>query len=707
MPDLHDGGSEGGSSPFGPLQLGPHRLLADRVVTIDWLDGDCTAVSYSRVEQQDGTVLGHAQVPAGDGATIDVEDEWTTTGREICVRRTLTVRGSSDRAFASAIVLTRPGWHDWGRLAAVLPGVVYGDAGPVGDGFLGSAAARRSGLRDLVVREDRASAPGFAVHDTHDWLAVLHPDVDGATTAADGLDIEGDPLVDERFRFASLGGRMPDAGRGLGIGVWFPGTEGDWTYESGGLPLRQRRRRRGRFHPVRDGLVQEYTAAFRGGELLPSMRTGPVLVDTPSAEAGPGADEQVLHQLWDWCWTTMKPDVNATDVAHLLDPVLEVLASQVQSHATLTGIGLESDPLAAAPLAASSAAVMGFVGANTDAAYLLIRHGRHRAAGAAILDTFAALPADPSGGEGFDLRTGAITTYRTLDGEPAVFLRALAEGWRAALRAEQWAARAGAAHPHWSEWASAGADWLARQQNADGSFPRAWRRDGTVLQASSTATVLAAPLLVDTGHLGAAVAAGEFAWERFGRRGSYAGATLDNPDVVDKEASVLALEAFLVLHGATGDERWLERARRAARIAETWIHLWNLPMPVDADPANSHWKPGRPTTGMQLITTGVTMSDGFLAVNAAAFADLARRTGDEHFLEVARLVHHGTTSMLATIDDRFDLHAPGWQQEHWGFGPRRGYGLNRSWLPWAAVAVADGVYRVIDLGEDLAELVLA
>jgi uncharacterized protein YyaL (SSP411 family) len=207
-------------------------------------------------------------------------------------------------------------------------------------------------------------------------------------------------------------------------------------------------------------------------------------------------------------------------------------------------------------------------------------------------------------------------------------------------------------------------------------------------------------------YLDAAVRGGEFGWNDAGCAGAYAGATLDNPDVVDKEAAILSAEGFLDLFDVTGDQRWLARAQSAATVAASWIYLWNVPMPVDADAGALHWKPGVPTVGHQLITTGCSMADGFLAVNASAFARLFAATGEQRWLDVARLVVHGSTSMLALTDRTFDLRGPGWQQEHWSFAPLRGFGLNRRWLPWVAVAHIRGVHRVEDLGPAIADLVL-
>ncbi|HTX01784.1 MAG TPA: hypothetical protein VMD59_23580, partial [Acidimicrobiales bacterium] len=54
----------------------------------------------------------------------------------------------------------------------------------------------------------------------------------------------------------------------------------------------------------------------------------------------------------------------------------------------------------------------------------------------------------------------------------------------------------------------------------------------------------------------------------------------------------------------------------------------------------------------------------------------------------------------------FDLHGPGWQQEHWCLSLPRGRGLNRNWLPWVAVANVEGILRLEDLGGELAASVL-
>ncbi|SEB08799.1 hypothetical protein [Leifsonia sp. 21MFCrub1.1] len=697
MTSLRPGDRSGGLE----LDLDGRRFALAAPVTIRFAGGAELRVPYDVTESDGDALVGTAELVAGPGCRLRVRDTWTAGSRGVRVTRELSVTGDGDGAFQSAVAL--PLDCSLEAAAPFLPGVIYGDAAPVPALALGSPALRAGGLRTLIVREDRAAAPVFALREGDGrWVAVAHLDPIGETIAADGADLPGERLVDARLLYGSLGASSPGEGDGVELGFWYPGTEGEYTYESGGLPLRQLHRPRERFHPLADGLLQRYTVELRAGR-------AETVFD--------------LHRdLSEWMWDAFRPAIEPVAVEDYLAATVDVLAGQVQQRSGVTGIALESDPTVGRPLPGSRAAVMGFVGANTDAGAALLDAAsreisedpaRSRALGAAILDAFAALPADPTGGEGFDLGTGSVTTYRTLDGRPAVFLRALAEGWSAALRGHRIEAARGEEHPAWVSWAVAGAAWLLTQQRPDGHFPRAWGLDGAVLQHSTTSSALAVRFLLETAattgdprYSDAALAAAEASWRDGGSRGAWAGATLDNPDVVDKEASTMALEAYLAVHLDTGSPDWLERARAAAIVAETWIHLWDIPMAVDGDGDAAHWKRGRPTTGMQLITSGVTMSDGFLQVNAAAFALLGDLTGERHWIDVARLVHHGSKAMLAVPARTFDLAGPGWQQEHWGFATNRGRGLNRSWLPWTAVATIDGAFRLLDLPRGLGDDVL-
>ena len=163
---------------------------------------------------------------------------------------------------------------------------------------------------------------------------------------------------------------------------------------------------------------------------------------------------------------------------------------------------------------------------------------------------------------------------------------------------------------------------------------------------------------------------------------------------------MLSLEAFLSLYDATRDPVWLQRAGAAADFAESWIWIWNLPMPLDANDADLRWKQGVPTIGGQGITAlHVGSMDEYLDWSAASYAKLFNLTRDPHYLEVARLLLHCTKSMVALPGRTYDLKGIGWQQEGFRMGPGgagRGTSGHRFWLPWIS---ANHLYSITGLEE--------
>jgi hypothetical protein len=654
-----------------------------------------TSIGYESARLQDGAIVCVGALTVSDDTEVEVTDCWRAGEGTVRVSREVRVRGGCDDGFMTSLTLARDVEAGWSDVIPFAPGVLYGDAEPVPTLSIGSRHLRRLRLNHLLCREDRLAAPLFAVaYPDRSFLAVLHERPDASTTVADGgSEFGGESLTDARFGFASLGGVVSD--ERLEIGAWFPGSEGPVTYSSGPIPLTQKPQWRRRFHPLTEGVNQHYELAFRLGEC---------------ADAA-----DLFATTWRWAWEALAPSVEAVDPAIVVSSSAAVLASRVCLNGDVVGFPLEVDAVSGR-IGDNNSAIMGFVGANTDAAYLLLRVGddeggaagaHYREIGEAVLDSFTALPLDPPLGEGFDLATGEATTYRDIDGIPAVYTRSIADGCAGALKAFEYEATLGRRRYNWLAWARHGGDWFVTNQRPDGSLPRAWEAGtGSILDASTTASHLPVAFLSalnratgDTTYLKAALGAAEFAWRALEENGCFAGATIDNPDVVDKEGAVFALEGALALYLETRGEIWLERAISAARLTETWIYAWNVPMPVDADEADLHWKTGVPTVGQQLIATGVSACDGFLAMNAAAFALLSHLTGDEHFLDVARIVAHGTKAMLALPGRTFDLRGAGWQQEHWCFAVPRGLGFNRNWLPWVAVANVEGILRLRDLGE--------
>jgi hypothetical protein len=125
-------------------------------------------------------------------------------------------------------------------------------------------------------------------------------------------------------------------------------------------------------------------------------------------------------------------------------------------------------------------------------------------------------------------------------------------------------------------------------------------------------------------------------------------------------------------------------------------------MPVDADDAALQWKKGVPTIGVQGISArGGGGVDQYLSWAVPCYARLFKYTKDEHYLDVARVLLHGTKAMLALPGRTYDLAGPGWQQEGWSLGPGRGVGWHRSWLPWVSVNHLHGITALEALDTEL------
>jgi len=96
-------------------------------------------------------------------------------------------------------------------------------------------------------------------------------------------------------------------------------------------------------------------------------------------------------------------------------------------------------------------------------------------------------------------------------------------------------------------------DWLILQQREDGSFPRRWK-PGSNEVAEPTGTTSYSPVpaarhdLRETGDPAyklSAIRAQNSSGQTMEYRGLYVGGASDNPNITDKEAGMLSMEAFM------------------------------------------------------------------------------------------------------------------------------------------------------------------
>lgn len=675
---------------------------------------DAFAVPYSSVTPVRGGAVGMARVRITSYLALVIRDEWRVSAATLRVSRRVEVEGDGAGGFATGVRLRLDRHFRRAAVDEFLPGQIYrGTGGIVRTAIGGRNTFPPFGQGIARIREDHIPAPMWAFRlPDGTSLTAFDPTPKGNTTGADNADRQLLPLIDRRFAFGSFEAVQPRDR--LDVGFWYPGSEGPSTYTGGGYTTILVPGFRRRYNPLRNGVVQRYSTAFRFGR----------------GEGHFGFERAA----WRTVWAALEPKVHPVDLGVTRRNSIDMVLSRSRTVNGRTGIpahwnavlGLLSTPPNTGPI------LLGFIGKNLELAHLLLLDSlqhpgpltarEHKVAGQ-FLDSMTLLPMSPPAGEGFELRDGAPTFYPR---KGIVHVRALTDDATMAVRAallaksnnltdvvtpdtpEIAAQRAAGARPPqgpdgWIAWAREFGDFLLRHQNPDGTFPRSFKAQTEEVADPSTVTSdqpveLLLALTQATGdnrYAAAALRAGEAHWNLVVRNGSFAGSVSDPPDtrspVIDKESGSVALRSYLALYAATGDVKWLERAQTAGSFLESWIWTWDLPMPSGVAAEDLGWKPGVPTTGVQSITSGNSYVDEYSATDVASFASLYAYTKDSHWFDVARILLHDTKAMLARPGRTFDLAGPGWQQEAWNMGTPRGTSNRRQWLPWIAAVQLDGI----------------
>jgi hypothetical protein len=666
-------------------QLKPARIEVFRA------EGDIRtlAAGYKTIQQSDSGISARGEIAYGKKVVFQVQDQWSMIGAVVSVCRKVEVLGKAPGGFNSSLVLTVDSSIHWVDVNCLAPGALYGD--PTYNGDRSPGGTLNHAARRFFMREDMLPAPLFALSFSNGAsVAMLDPSPRGASTVEETR-LTKEVMTDERFKFGTLGAWQEKQGP-IHLGYQFPGSASIYPFGPN-APTQPRWYRR--FHPIAQGVDHSYVVSFRFGtnELFPD----------------------VTRNSWRWAWSTLKPAVIAIDVEQVRCVLIDHLAAQAATIDGRTAI-----PFAVATFDTNrpqwnwTMAAMGFVSKNIECADQLLREGdrdsngrgqRMRETGLAIISSMIrALPTVPLQATGYDLATGKPWDHIWL----APWLRNATEDMRVLMRAYRRERALGRPHPEWFNWTKSYVDWLILQQRDDGSFPRRWKPGSSeVAETTGTTSYCPVPLLVmmaeETGnpvYKQAAIRAAEYVWTNWGTRGLFIGGASDNPNITDKEAGMLSMEAFLSLYESTREPRWLECAKAAADFTESWIWIWNLPMPCDADDANLRWKKGVSTVGVQGITARVAGSvDEYLDWAVASYAKLYKYTMDQHYLDVARLLLHDTKSMVALPGRQYDMKGVGWQQEGWRMGPGgpgRGMSGHRFWLPWVS---ANHLYSITGLEE--------
>ncbi|HEY0790814.1 MAG TPA: hypothetical protein VGD78_07080 [Chthoniobacterales bacterium] len=276
---------------------------------------------------------------------------------------------------------------------------------------------------------------------------------------------------------------------------------------------------------------------------------------------------------------------------------------------------------------------------------------------------------------------GPVMHYLGWTDRPGTYTRMMVEAAGDLLLNDDLHRSHGRVDERWRETARRFGDFLLAAQNGDGSWYRAYTQAGEGIRsndwfgaterAAKSATAVPIPYLLTLadrlpGEVGqhyaaAAMSAAAYVIREHVPADDYRGGTLDNPNVVDKEAALITMRALLSVYERTGDSQCLDGATRAASLGLTWHSIWTVPN----IPGTALDRAGVSSVGWGGINSvwGVGVTDIYTLFFLEDLVKLGRLTGDALFTRIAGLIAQGAQQILAHPGERHGFADIGMQPE--------------------------------------------
>ena len=268
--------------------------------------------------------------------------------------------------------------------------------------------------------------------------------------------------------------------------------------------------------------------------------------------------------------------------------------------------------------------------------------------------------------------------------EQNLSIRRQSEGIYAMLHFLHYEREAGRVHPEWENRIRKMLDLFLRLQNEDGSFPRKFHEDLSIVDKSGGSTSSATlPLVMgykyygDKRYLEAAMRTADYMEQNIILKSDYFSSTLD-ANCEDKEASLYASVANYYLALVTRGEKsehYARLCRDAAYFALSWYYLWDVP-----------FAKGQMLGDLGLQTRGwgnVSVENNHIDVFIFGFADvltwLSKRFDEPRFFSMANVISTSMRQLLPFEGHLCGVAKPGYypeviQHTYWDYG-RNGKGF--------------------------------
>ena len=295
---------------------------------------------------------------------------------------------------------------------------------------------------------------------------------------------------------------------------------------------------------------------------------------------------ECVQRTWEYCYDTNRP--KPVDTPYTVDRMKEVMSNFfVESYVGNTpthyysGVELET-----ATCANTDVAEVGFVGRTLLNAFNALEYGKQQNRqdlvdnANHIFDTYLQNGFSPAG------FFNEVVHYNRDFKETRHSIRRQSEGVYAILNYLNYEKQQKRKHPEWEKRIRGMLDSFLKLQNEDGSFPRKFKDDFSIVDASGGSTpsatlplVMASKYFKDKRYLASAKRTVDYLEKELISKADYFSSTLD-ANCEDKEASLYAATAAYYLALVTkGEERahYAGLAKKAAYFALSWYYTWDVP----------------------------------------------------------------------------------------------------------------------------------
>ncbi|WP_280749733.1 MULTISPECIES: hypothetical protein [unclassified Parabacteroides] len=403
-----------------------------------------------------------------------------------------------------------------------------------------------------------------------------------------------------------------------------------------------------------------------------------------------------VERTWEYSYDTNRPQ--PVETPYSIDRMKAVMSNFfVESYVDKTpthyysGVELET-----ATCASTDVAEVGFVGRTLLNAFNALEYGAQQNRPELtrdanhIFDTYLQYGFSPAG------FFNEVVHYDRGFKESRHSIRRQSEGVYAVLHYLNYEKQQKRKHPEWEKRIKNMLDSFLRLQNEDGSFPRKFKDDYSIVDASGGSTPSATLSLVlgykyfnDKRYLASAKRTVDYLEKELISKADYFSSTLDS-NCEDKEASLYGATAAYYLALVTkGEERahYARLAKKAAYFALSWYYTWDVP-----------FAPGQMLGDIGLKTRGwgnVSVENNHIDVFIFEFADvlhwLSTQYNEPRFADFAEVISTSMRQLLPYEGHMCGVAKVGYypevvQHTNWDYG-RNGKGYyNNIFAPGWTVA---------------------